>query len=39
MARNKEFWVLPDWNGLEWRKSIFAVLKRHRMEEVLAKLE
>jgi hypothetical protein len=34
MARNKEIWVLPDLNVLEWRKSIFAGLEWLGMEEV-----
>jgi hypothetical protein len=24
MAWNKGIWFLPDWNGLEWRKSVLA---------------
>jgi hypothetical protein len=34
MARNKGIWFLPDWNGLEWIKSILARLEGLRIEEV-----
>jgi hypothetical protein len=34
MAWNKGIWFLPDWNGMEWRKSILAGLEGLVMEEV-----
>jgi hypothetical protein len=33
MAWNKGIWFLPDWNGLDWRKSISTGLEGLRMEE------
>jgi hypothetical protein len=34
MAWSFGSWFLPDWNGLEWRKSVLAWLEWLGMEEV-----